>query len=386
MLSCQREKFQLQKKYAYLNCAYMAPLSKKVENAGKKGIKRKSKPYQISPEDFFTDSETLRLLFSQLIDNNEPNRVVTAPSVSYAMANVIKNLAGKSGEIILTGEQFPSNVYPWLSAQSDNIKVKFVPKPAGIEKGAIWNEHILEAINENTLLVAIGNVHWTDGTLFDLKAIRKKTRENDALLVIDGTQSIGALPFSVKETQPDALVCAAYKWLFGPYSMSLAYYGEAFDDGRPIEENWTNREGARNFGGLIHYKDDYEPGALRYEVGEHSNFILVPMMIQALKQVINWGPENIQSYCKSLMDPLVEEATAMGFGFENENARSHHLVGMTLPEGLSLDTLHQVLLQNKVSVSVRGTSVRVAPNVYNDERDVNRLIKSLSQAIAKSER
>lgn len=384
MLSCQREKFQLQKKYAYLNCAYMAPLSKKVENAGKKGIKRKRKPYQISPEDFFHDSETLRKLFAQLIDCDEPNRIVTAPSVSYAMANVVKNLAGQQGEIILTDEQFPSNVYPWLSAQSEKIKVKFVPKPAGVEKGAVWNRNILEAISENTLLVAIGNVHWADGTLFDLKAIRKKTKENDALLVVDGTQSVGALPFSVNEIQPDMLVCAAYKWLFGPYSMTLAYFGDVFDQGKPIEENWINREGARNFGGLIHYKDNYEPGALRYEVGEHSNFILVPMMIEALKQILNWDPANIQEYCKVLNEPLIEAAKNMGFGIENANARGNHLFGLTLPEGLSLATLQQVMHQNKVSVSVRGTSVRVSPNVYNDERDVNRLIKSLSQAIAKS--
>ncbi|MDW3196954.1 MAG: aminotransferase class V-fold PLP-dependent enzyme [Cytophagales bacterium] len=362
----------------------MAPLSKKVENAGNKGIKRKRKPYQITPEDFFHDSETLRQLFAKLIDCDEPNRIVTAPSVSYAMANVVKNLAGKEGEIILTDKQFPSNVYPWLSAQSDKIKVKFIPKPEGVEKGARWNQQVLDAINENTLLVGIGNVHWADGTLFDLKAIRKKTSENDAFLVIDGTQSVGALPFSVKEIQPDMLVCAAYKWLFGPYSMTLAYFGGAFDQGSPIEENWINREGAQNFGGLIHYKENYEPGALRYEVGEHSNFILVPMMIEALKQVLNWDPANIQAYCKFLMDPLVEAATDMGFGFENEIARSHHLVGMTLPEGLAMETLQQVLHQNKVSVSVRGTSVRVAPNVYNDQRDINRLIKSLSEAIAKS--
>lgn len=384
MLNCQREKFQLQKKYAYLNCAYMAPLSKKVENAGKKGMKGKRKPYQIGPDDFFRDSETLRLLFSKLIDNDEPNRVVTAPSVSYAMANVVNNLAGREGEILLTGEQFPSNVYPWLSAQSDKIKVRFIPKPEGVEKGANWNQHLLEAINENTLLVALGNVHWADGTLFDLQAIRKKTRENDALMVIDGTQSVGALPFSVKEIAPDALVCAGYKWLFGPYSMTLAYFGPAFDKGNPIEENWINREDARNFGGLIHYKDNYEPGALRYEVGEHSNFILVPMMIQALKQVLGWGVANIQEYCRALTAPLVEEASKMGFGIDESSARGHHLFGLTLPSELSMESLQQVLQQNKVSVSVRGTSLRVSPNVYNDERDVKRLIKSLSQAIAKS--
>lgn len=384
MLHCQREKFQLQKKYAYLNCAYMSPLSKKVENAGKKGMARKRKPYQVTAEDFFHDSETLRLLFSELIENDQPNRVVTTPSVSYAMANVVKNLEGKEGEILVTDKQFPSNVYPWLAAQSEKIKVRFIERPDGAQVGQTWNQQILDAIHENTLLVALGNVHWADGTLFDLVEIRKKSAANDALLVVDGTQSVGALPFSVKEIQPDMLVCAGYKWLFGPYSMSLAYYGEKFDDGQPIEQNWINREGAQNFGGLVEYTDRYEPGALRYEVGEHSNFILLPMMIAALKQVRNWGPANIQEYCKSLMDPLVEEASALGFGIEHASARANHLVGLTLPSELSLEQLQHVLKQNKISVSVRGASVRISPNVYNDERDVKRLIKSLEEAVVKS--
>ena len=384
MLHCQREKFQLQKKYAYLNCAYMAPLSKKVENAGKKGMARKRKPYKIGAEDFFKDSETLRLLFSQLIENDQPNRVVTAPSVSYAMANVVKNLEGKAGEILVTDKQFPSNVYPWLAARTEKIKVRFIERPEGIQAGKKWNQHLLEAINENTLLVALGNVHWADGTLFDLLSIRQKTREHDALLVIDGTQSVGALPISIREVDPDVLVCAGYKWLFGPYSMALAYYGERFDQGSPIEENWINREGAQNFGGLVQYTDQYEPGALRYEVGEHSNFILLPMMITALKQVLNWGPANIQSYCQTLMGPLIDRATALGFGIEDPRHRAHHLVGLSLPSELSLEQLQKILHHNRVSVSVRGTSVRISPNVYNDERDVKRLIKSLEQAVEKS--
>ena len=88
----------------------------------------------------------------------------------------------------------------------------------------------------------MGIVHWADGTIFDMKKIRKKTSENNALLIIDGTQSIGSMPFNLNEIQPDALVCAGYKWLMGPYGSGLAYYGKYFDDGKPIEESWINRK------------------------------------------------------------------------------------------------------------------------------------------------
>ena len=115
-------------------------------------------------------------------------------------------------------------------------------------------------------------MHWTDGTRFDLAAIGARAREVGAALVVDGTQSVGALPFDVQQLRPDALVCATYKWLMGPYSLGFAYLGPRFDDGEPLEETWIGRRGSENFKELVDYQDDYQPGALRYDVGERSNF------------------------------------------------------------------------------------------------------------------
>ncbi len=174
----------------------------------------------------------------------------------------------------------------------NKAQLKTISPPENLaDRGKIWNERIVEAIDRNTRLVALGNVHWADGTKFNLLEIRKRTRDVGALLVIDGTQSVGALPFDVSKIQPDALVCAGYKWLLGPYAIGIAYYGEYFDDGKPIEENWINRKLSEDFTALVNYKSEYQPGALRYEVGERSNFILVPMMTAALKQINRWKPE-----------------------------------------------------------------------------------------------
>ena len=123
-MKCQRKKFNLQRKYAYLNCAYMSPLLKKVENAGIKGIKQKRKPFHITPEDFFQETDSVRSLFSALINNPEPNRVCVIPSVSYGIANVTKNILHKQGKILLVEEQFPSNVYPWLELKNKGFNYR----------------------------------------------------------------------------------------------------------------------------------------------------------------------------------------------------------------------------------------------------------------------
>ena len=359
----------------------MSPLSKKVERAGITGIKRKRKPYQVYAEDFFTDCETLRILFSKVIGNAQPNRIAILPSVSYGISTVAKNLNNRPGEILIVDEQFPSNVYAWKELQHEKVRLKVIARPDGIKTGKEWNSRILEGINRNTILVSIGNVHWADGTKFDLQAIREKTNEHNSLLVIDGTQSVGALPINVEKLQPDALICAGYKWLFGPYSIGLGYFGPRFDQGMPLEENWIGRLGSENFGGLINYEDQYQPGALRYDVGERSNFILVPMMVAALKQLLHWGVSDIEKYCKMLTQPLVSFLQEEGLEIEDTEYRSNHLLGLRLPGNLDVSRVQSRFKQNKVSVSLRGSSIRISPNVYNDSKDIERLMKSLKSAI-----
>ena len=184
------------------------------------------------------------------------------------------------------GEQFPSNYYPWkkLVEEQDGF-LKMVEAPQSFEDRAkVWNQRLLDSIDENTAVVSLGNVHWADGTLIDLKAVRQKTEKYGALMIVDGTQSVGALPFDIETIKPDALICAGYKWLLGPYGTAMAYYGPTFDNGSPIEENWINRLNSEDFQGLVIYQDQYKPKAARYSVGQNSNFFLVPMLSKAIEK------------------------------------------------------------------------------------------------------
>lgn len=364
----------------FLNCAYMSPLLKSVEEAGIKGIKAKRNPYNISTDNFFDESELLRTEFARLINTAESKRIVIIPSVSYGLANVANNLKLRSSDsIIVAAEQFPSNYYPWQRLSRDTrATLKIIsPPPIKEGRGKRWNELVLEAIDKNTKLVALGNVHWADGTLFNLIEIRKRTKEVGALLVIDGTQSVGALPFDAQKIKPDALICGGYKWLMGPYSIGLAYYGDYFDEGKPIEENWMNRLHSENFAGLVNYQNNYQPGALRYEVGEHSNFILVPMMLAALKQIKQWNPENIQAYCAAITRKPLQILKERGFWVEDEEYSGNHLFGLRLPPHQDVKTMKEKIIRNKISVSFRGDAIRISPNIYNDEKDMMKLVKVL---------
>ncbi len=379
-MKCQRDKFSLQRKVSYLNGAYMSPLMKKVEKAGIKGMIQKRKPFHISPSDFFKETEVLRTLFGQLINSPDSARHIIIPSVSYGVENVVQNLNKKKGKIVMASGEFPSNVYPW-SANS-NYTLKFVAAPTlGKNLAENWNEEILKAIDDQTAAVSIGQIHWVSGIKYDLASIRKKTRSVGAALIIDGTQSIGALPFDLQEIRPDALLVAGYKWLMGPYSIGMAYYGEMFDQGRPIENNWMNRQGSHQFSGLTHYEDNYLPRAQRYEVGEHSNFVLVPMLIAAIKQLLKWTPLGIQQYCDALCYEAIDALRSEGYTIEASKGRASHLFGIYFNKSATMERIERALSKYRVKISIRDQAIRVSPNVYNDQKDIQRLVSALKEAI-----
>ena len=377
LLQPQKHLFDLPDAVTYLNGAYMAPQLNSVEAIGISNLKRKAHPFLIKEADFFSEKEILRERFAKLIDTNDAQRIAIIPSVSFGVASAVSNIPFEKGdEILVLKEQFPSNYYSWKQLESEKgVQIKTIEDPAIAEgRGAAWNQSILEAISNKTKCVALPLVHWADGTKFDLIEIRKRTREVGAYLIIDGTQSVGAMLFSVNEIQPDALICGGYKWLLGPYGMGLAYFSERFDYGIPLDNNWMNHEGAENFSNLVNYNLAFKPKAVRYDIGGSSNFILTPMLSEAIRQLNIWGPKSIQEYCASLTDDAIEELQGLGYFIEDIAYRGSHLFGIYIPEHRNLETIKNRLIEEQVFVSYRGNAIRISPNVYNTKKDLKKLV------------
>jgi len=373
VLNCQKNLFDLEVNHHYLNGAYMSPSLKSVTQIGIDYLRKKARPYEILPEDFFTNSNNLRALFAELINAGSKESIALIPSVSYGIANVVKNIDACQGqEIIILEGQFPSNVYPWLDyAKENNLKIKTIKFD---EDG---NERLINAINKDTAVVAVPHVHWATGYKVNLEAVRQRIGKSDTFLIIDGTQSVGALPFDVQKIKPDALICGGYKWLLGPYQLGYGYYNERFDHGTPIEQNWITRKDSHKFENLVNYTEEYQPKATRYDVGERSNFINVAMGIEAINQLLVWKPQGITEYCENLISPYLAQWESMGYSIVDKAQRSSHLFSIHLHEGIDLAKLYQNLKQNNVYLSLRGDHLRVSPNVYNEASDLEAFTRSL---------
>jgi selenocysteine lyase/cysteine desulfurase len=382
-LTCQRDAFQLSRSDHYFNCAYMGPLPRVAEEAGFDAIRKKGVPTRIVPPDAFWDTDRLRALFARLIGAPEALRVAIQPGVSYGVATAARNLKVGSGEnIVITHEQFPGNVYSWRRLASEgSAELRTVTPPEGSDRGRLWNERLLESIDVRTAIVAVPQVHWTDGTLFDLSAVGARCRDVGAALVVDATQSVGALDFDFVSVQPDVLICAAYKWLLGPYSLCFSYFGPRFDDGEPLEEGWIARERSDDFQNLVDYQDGYQPGAVRYDMAERSNFFLAPIAAASLDLLLQWQPRRIQEYCRDLTSEFLPAVEALGYSVEDEAWRSSHLFGLRMPPAVDLTGLKNALSERNVSASLRGSALRLSPNVYNDDEDLAVLTDVLKDAV-----
>jgi selenocysteine lyase/cysteine desulfurase len=378
LLPNQRHLFDIPDDVAFLNCAYMSPLPKVSIAAGAQGLGRKAQPWTIAPTDFFAGSETVRARFAALI-NAQPDDIAFAPAVSYGMAQAAANIGlGRTQTIVTLAEQFPSNVYPWMDlAERTGARFVSVSRPADDD----WTPAVLDAIDSTTGVVALPHCHWTDGGLIDLAAVAKACRHVGAVLCVDGTQSVGALPFDVQRINPDYLAVASYKWLLGPYSFGFLYVAPRHQSGRPIEHNWIARRFSDDFAGLVNYRREFHDGARRFDVGERSNFALMPVADASLKLIAEWTVPRILATLTRRTEEIAARARAE-FAIESVPSarRAGHYLGLRFPGGIPAGLPGRLAAEN-VHVSVRGAAMRVTPHLWNTDADAERLFAVLRAAL-----
>lgn len=372
-----RDLFEVPKDVTYLNCANMAPQLKAVTEAGLGAVRAKQSPWNLTPSEWFSGAETLRALAARLL-HVEADGIALVPAVSYGIAVAAANLPISRGQTItLIDQEFPSNVYTWREvARKTGCRIRTARR----ENSASWTEALEDAIDERTAIVAVPQCHWTDGSRIDLERIGMRVREVGAALVIDASQSLGACPLDLGKVQPDFLVAVGYKWLLGPYGLGYLYVAPKWREcGAPLEQSWLTRAGSEDFARLVDYRDEYRPGARRFDMGEFPQFVLVPMATAALQQIIAWGVDNIQEAISMLTRMVAEHAQGDCYAVLPQDQRCGHMIGLRHSEGIPRD-LVGLLKEAKIFVSIRGDSIRIAPHLYNDRNDVDRLFEILRAA------
>lgn len=369
--------FEVPDEIAYLNVANLAPQLRPVRAAGEAALERRAAPWTIAPADWFTDVERLRALFARVV-GADADGVALIPASSYGMAVAAANLdAGPGTRVVVIDEEYPSGIYTWRAfARRTGAAVHTVRR----ERGQSWAEAVLAALDERVRVVSVPNVHWTNGALVDLEPVCERARELGAAIVLDVSQSAGAIPLDVAALRPDFLISVGYKWLLGPFSVAYMYVDERHRDGEPIEHNWINRAGSEEFARLVDYTDELQPGARRFDVGARTNFMLTPMAIAALEQVLEWSVEAIGATLAEVTGAIEQKARERGIEAIPATDRGQHMIGIGLSD-LPPAELVGELAARDVHAGVRSSWLRVAPHLHTTDADVERLFSALDAVL-----
>jgi selenocysteine lyase/cysteine desulfurase len=371
----ERRLFEIPDGIAYFNVANLAPQLRPVRAAAEAALERRAAPWTIGAAAWFSDVERLRDLFARVI-GADPDGVALIPATSYGMAVAAANLEARPGDrVVVIDEEYPSGIYTWRAlAHRTGAELITVRR----EAGRSWTEAVLDALDERVRILSVPNVHWTNGALVDLDRVCARAHELDAAIVLDVSQSAGAMPLDVEALRPDFLISVGYKWLFGPLGVAYMYLDERHRGGEPIEHNWVNRAGSEDFAGLVEYTDEFQPGARRFDVGARTNFMLVPMAIAALEQVLEWSVERIGPTLAEVTGGIERSARERGLEAIPAADRGPHMIGIGLPD-TPPDELVGGLAARDVYAGVRSAWLRVAPHLHTTDADVERLFAALDR-------
>ena len=373
IIQSQKHLFDIPEQVAYLNNAYMSPLMHTVVAAMETGISRKVQPWHYTSDEFFTYAEEARDLAGQIYGGPADN-IAIVPSASYGLQTAANILPLSQGQKILVFEdQFPSNIYPWQDRASKiGAEVVILPTPQDDD----WTRDLLSAIDKDTAIVAIAQTHWASGATINLKLIRQALDKIGGALVLDLTQSLGAQPFNALEIRPDFAVAATYKWMMGPYTLGFLYVDPKWHDLEPLEHNWMNRAGSEDFTGLTNYQEAFQSGARRFDMGEKSNPAQLMGASAAMRQILDWGVENIAQTLRVKTDYIVDELSGNQITPLSHELRAPHYLGLRFSGGVPTG-LAASLASDNIFISVRGPAMRVTPHLYSTQKDISRLIMAL---------
>lgn len=323
------------------------------------------------------DAERVRELAAELFGGDADGYAIV-PSASYglsAAARAIEPTLKPGDRIVVLDQEFPSNVLPWRrAAQETGAVVVTVSTPADGD----WTAATLAVLAGGVRVAALSNCHWTNGSRLDLVTVSEQCRAAGATLVLDVTQSLGAMPFDMDAVQPNFMVSAGYKWLLCPYGFGLMYVGPKWRDARPLEESWLPRTNAEDFTALANYGDVYMSGARRFDMGEKCSSLL-PGAIAALEQLRAWGIADVAQSLAGVNAGIQARLEALGFELPPHAQRCPHMFGARVPARFTRSVVES-LRAERVYVSQRGSSIRFAPHLHVTEADIDQLFAALENA------
>jgi cysteine desulfurase / selenocysteine lyase len=277
--------------------------------------------------------------------------------------------------ILAVSSDFPAITRPWLRlAALKDHRVHFVDDQPTCD----LTDTLMDAIDENTAVVAVSSVQYATGTVVDIPRLRQGTAQVGARLIVDATQAAGAMRVDAAAWDADAVVASGYKWLGGPGGVALAVMSPRLLEQIPPLPGWMGASDPFDFDATsVSLAND----ARRYTQSTMSYASMAGLTV-AVEQLLALGQARIEEHGRMLAARLVSDASKYGwqpFRSLGDPASSPHIISLGHPH----ENIHAVvesLRGHNIVCGIRGGRIRISLAPYNDASDVNALIEALARA------
>src|ERR1700683_5142662 len=364
----------------FLNFAAHAAIPRVALNAVQASVVATSRPHIVDDQSFFSVARSLRQSLATLIGASQDDIALTnGAGAGLAMiAYALKWSAGD--EVIIAGGEFPAHYATWKPMEArEGIKVQIThPQGQFMQSG-----DLIAAMTPRTRVISVSHVRFDDGSILDASSLAAACKRNGTLLVLDVSQSCGAIPMDVSSLGADFIVCAGYKYLLSPCGTGFLWVKpQNADLFRPGPYNWLSQD-VESFA-CLNYVDPRPARTLsRWDAAEASsiyNFNLT-VMEASLKFVVNAMPALIHNHNQSLISYFFEQLPE-GYRLASPRQASNRGVFGCIEVGSRSNTedLYHTLREERFVVALREGRIRVAPHLLNSTQDIDRLLVSLAKA------
>ncbi len=375
-----RSEFPVTEDYAFLNNAGIGPMPAAGCRAVAEYLDDMRTQGSLTSDDHLAHTERVRQDAADLL-GVPADDVAFVRNTTHGLGVVASGLDWKPGDrVVVPDLEFPSNVYPWLALRDRGVKVDRV-QPVGPGRTLPLELFDDALAREPARLVAVSWVQFGRGWRVDLGELARVCHERGALLCVDAIQGLGVLPAHFREWGVDFASADGHKWLLGPEGVGVFYVAaESRPRLRPLEPGWNSVAHRREWDNLDLVLDE---SARRFEGGSQPVGLIFGLgaSIDLLRKA---GVEHVWRHVDYLTAIAAEDLAGVGAKVLSERSEGRSGILTFEVPGISAERVCAALLDRSVVGSPRGGGVRVSPHGYNDESDIEALVRAVAEVAARA--
>jgi len=360
----------------WLNAASEGPLPIAAQKALVQAIEWKSKPHLLTNAKFVSTVVELKESIGKLIHVNAPD-VILANSASYGLHILANGIRWQAGdEVLLMQNDFPTDILPWLALGKRGVKVRQIKSKDRV----LTPDELLANITARTKVFCITHVHTFSGYVLEIEKFGEICQKKGVRLIVNLSQSLATMPIDLSKFPVDAVVCAGYKWLCGPYGSGFCWIKPDWRDELDYNQAyWIASLSQKELHSEEALKFQETKGARKYDVFGTANFFNFVPFKAVIDLWLKIGLDNVRKHHDELIDHFIGKLNFAEYDLisprQGKSRSSLVVISHKNPERNS--GIHERLLAEGIFTALWKGNIRVAPHVYNSKDDIEKLLAAL---------